>query len=278
LIATKISLPFALFATRRSLSGMLALTFALSGYAASAQTVQPAETPAVMMAKIDLPDAPGTSSSVTESAPSATALYDAGYKHDQSRTLGMASHTDKYIEPGQPVPSLSVGNKFALGFKDAFSPSAAVGWVIAGAYAHATNGSPNYGRNSEAFGKRVGAAAARASSEGVFSDAVMASVLREDPRYYRMGPGHNFLKRIAYAGTRTIITKTDGGRTTPNFALLGGNLGGSYLTQTYYPDLNSSNTEMLKTFGGSIGGSAIGFVVSEFFPNINLFTMHRNHN
>jgi hypothetical protein len=139
-----------------------------------------------------------------------------------------------------------------------------------------TDGSPNYGSNGRGFAQRLGAAAARDSSEGIFSDSILAPVLHEDPRYYRMGPGRNFFVRLIYSGTRPLITRTDGGHLTPNFAQLGGNLAGSALTQAYYPQLNRGATQVLETFGGSIGGSAIGDVVSEFYGDFtHLF--HAEH-
>ncbi len=79
-----------------------------------------------------------------------------------------------------------------------------------------------------------------------------------------MGKGHSIFKRGIYAGTRSIITRTDSGRTTPNFSLLAGNAAGSALTITYYPSQNTSFKEVAETFSGSIGSSAIGFVVDEF--------------
>ena len=45
---------------------------------------------------------------------------------------------------------------------------------------------------------------------------------------------------------------------------ISGNLVGSILTNTYYPQLNQGFGQTALTFGTSIGGSAIGFVVSEF--------------
>ena len=78
----------------------------------------------------------------------------------------------------------------------------------------------------------------------------------------------NPLKRVAYAVTRTLITRIDSGRTSPNFALLGGNLGGAYLTQAYYPAMNTTNSEILKTFAASVGGSALGFSMNEFFGGL----------
>ena len=58
------------------------------------------------------------------------------------------------------------------------------------------------------------------SRRNIFSDSVIAPILHEDPRYYKMGPGpgHSFIKRLFYSGTRGLITRTDGGRQTINFA------------------------------------------------------------
>ena len=136
--------------------------------------------------------------------------------------------------------------------------------------------SPNYGTDRGAFGQRLGAAAIRDASEGIFSDSIMSPLLHEDPRYYRLGPSHNFFVRAIYAGTRPIITRTDGGRTSPNLAELSGTLAGSALTQAYYPQLNRGATQVMETFGGSLGGSAVGDVVSEFFEDVTgIFHKHK---
>jgi hypothetical protein len=180
----------------------------------------------------------------------------------------MAGHLDKYIEPGERVPTLRVGDKILLGFKDSISPLSAAGWVLSAGWEQLVNGSPNYGTNGKAFAQRLGASAARDVSEGIFTDSVMSSVLHEDPRYYKMGSGHNVIKRAAYAATRTIITRTDGGHTTINLAFLSGNLAGAALTQAYYPPVNRGFTQVLQTYGGSIGGGALGFLASEFLGDI----------
>ena len=249
-------------------AGLLLASYpALAQRAPSTGSFELASTSYAETTSSSLPDSPGAlvaGERESAGAEPAGARYDFGAPAPAIQP--MASHTDKYIHPGQPVPSLSVKDKFELGVKDAVSPFSALGWLISAGYEQGTNGTPNYGTNAKAFSQRLGAAAARSASEGIFSDSVMDSVLREDPRYYRMGPGHNFFARVIYSGTRAIITRTDSGRTSPNFALLAGNLGGSYLTKAYYPPLNTSNTEVFKTFGGSIGGSALGFLVSEFIP------------
>jgi hypothetical protein len=101
----------------------------------------------------------------------------------------------------------------------------------------------------------------------------MAPVFHQDPRYYRLGSGHNALARILYAATRPIITRTDHGRTVPNFALMSGNFAGSALTNAYYPRANRGFEQTFETFGSGLAGSAVGDGIAEFFGGI-LFDHH----
>lgn len=220
-----------------------------------------------------LPDAPEavSSSSVMPTAPVAIVADE-----HPSATIKMAGPYDKYIEPGQSVPRINAHDKFVLGVKDAFSPFSFAGWLIGAGYEQVTDSSPNYGHNSVAFGKRLGAGALRDVTEGVLGDSILAPILHEDPRYYKMGPSHNFVKRVVYSGTRAIITRKDNGGHTLNFAQIGGNLGGAILTNVYYPDLNRGFTQTAETFGTSVGGSALGFVVSEFLSGF-LQAVHLQH-
>ena len=181
--------------------------------------------------------------------------------------MPVASITQKYIEPDQIAPVLSVNDKALLGLRDAFSPFAAVGWFASADYEQLMNGSPNFGTNRGAYGQRLGAAAVRDSSEGVLIDSIMSTFFHEDPRYYRMGPTHHFLVRLIYSGTRPIFTRTDGGHSTPNLALISGTMGGAALTNLYYPQVNRGVSQTLQTFGGSLGGAALGDVVSEFYAD-----------
>ena len=168
------------------------------------------------------------------------------------------------VAPNEIAEPMSVDTKVVAGLKNSVSLFSLTGWVASAGWAHLTNGSPNYGTDRGAFGQRLGAAAVRNISEGIFTDSLFAPVFHEDPRYYIMGRGHNVFKRAVYAATRAVITRTDSGRTTPNFALLAGNASGAALTVTYYPAKNTTFSEVAQTFGGSVGGSAIGFVVTEF--------------
>jgi hypothetical protein len=151
-----------------------------------------------------------------------------------------------------------------MGLRGVVSPFAITGWFTAAGYEQLANTSPSWGTDSGAFGQRLGTGALRATTEGLLSNSAMAPLLREDPRYYRLGSGHNSLARFTYAITRPLVTRTDSGRAFPNFALMSGNLAGSVLTNAYYPQRNRGASRTVITFAGSLGGSAFGNLVTEF--------------
>ncbi len=136
--------------------------------------------------------------------------------------------------------------------------------IASAGYEHALNGEPNYGTDRGAFGQRLGAAAIRESTQGFFTDSVFSPIFHEDPRYYVQGEGHGFFYRTMYAVTRPLITRTDSGRNSVNGALLAGYAASTALTYTYYPPINRNFHDTASIFGGSLGGAALGFFVSEF--------------
>jgi hypothetical protein len=159
---------------------------------------------------------------------------------------------------------MSAHDKSVGGLRHSVSLFSASGWLSSAGWAQLNNGIPNYGTDKGAFGQRLGTAAIHGTSNGIFSSSIFAPLFHEDPRYYIMGRGNNFFKRAIYAATSTVITRTDDGHATPNFALWAGNAAGAALTVTYFPAKNTSGKEVVKTFGTSIGGSAVGFFVREF--------------
>jgi hypothetical protein len=262
--------------------------FAFPLVVATAQSDQSVDT---SHASLTLPNAPGfgvgvggnssnsSANGVSAEARglSASAAVSGSLEGASGASRPEASRTQKTIEPGQVAPTLTASDKALLGIKNAFSPVSAAGWILSAGYEHLFNSSPNYGTDRGAFGQRLGAAAIRGSSEDIFSQSVMANFFREDPRYYRMGSGHNFFVRVAYAATRPLITRTDGGRTSPNLALMAGNFGGAALTNLYYPQVNRSMEQTVETFGGSLGGTALGDAVSEFSGDV-MHLFHLGHN
>jgi hypothetical protein len=274
--------------TSKKLPGITTLlaTLVLLTLTATVLSAQTQRTSAILTdstdALLSLPDAPSftTSSSarIDDTASSSAtgditnpSAADAATAETAKHRLLFARRRDITIQPGEVATPLSDSNKVALGLKQPFSLFSVVGWVTSAGYSQLTNGSPNYGTDSGAFGMRLGATALRNISENIFGNAIFAPILHEDPRYYRMGDGHNLFKRGLYAGTRALITRTDDGHERPNYSLLAGNLAGAALTNAYYPKLNHGFDQTAKTFGTSVGGSAVGFVVTEFLDDALTF-------
>jgi hypothetical protein len=250
------------FMARQSI---LLLTIGLS---AAISPAAPAQT-SLSTATSTLPDAPDAASlrsvDVADNfSTSAEPHFDSADAVRIGQPAKMAPRWHKVIQPSEQAAPLTAGDKFFLGVKDSVTPLSISSWIISSGYSHLTNGPPNYGTDKGAYGQRLGATAIRDISEDVFSTSIMANVFREDPRYYKMGRGHSIGRRVFYAATRVLITRTDNGSSTPNFSLITGNLAGVALTNAYYPPLNHGAKQTMLIFGSSLGGSALGFGVSEF--------------
>jgi len=220
-----------------------------------------------------------TSSSALPDAPSAvlSGSYIAPAMASYARPANIAPKYAVDIKPGQEAQPLDAHDKVIFGLRDAISPFSFVGYVVSAGYSHVTNGQPNYGTNSTAFGQRFGATVARDASETIFAESILAPVFHEDPRYYVMGDSHNFFARVIYSVTRPIITRTDHGHQTINASVLVGYAGGSALSYTYYPEINKNFKDTAATFGGSLAGAAVGDFVSEFLDDaLGLFHHRRD--
>jgi len=247
--------------------GLILLTLILAGTKASyAQGAAVSEAADVLQADAgSLPNAPVPSilASSSKAWTAAVGQVRAPLGSKTARTAE-AGEFDKFIEAGETAPRSTVGDKVLIGLRGSVSPYAVIGWVTSATYSEAINGAPNYGQNGKDYLQRLGAAAARATSEDVFTHSVMAPVLHEDVRYYQMGPAHGFFARATYSISRVLVAKTDAGADTPNVALLTGNLEGAALTQLYYPPFNRSVGQVAKTFGTSLVGQAVGNLFDEF--------------
>ncbi|NYF92124.1 hypothetical protein RBB79_20795 [Tunturiibacter empetritectus] len=215
---------------------------------------------------LTLPNAPEFSSNGTSVDESSSSNELAGFVNPMSTNydISLPTRRDMTILPGETSHPLSSHGKVVLGFKESMSIFSILGWSTSAGYSHLVDGSPNYGTDKAAFGERLGATALRNVSESIFSVSLFAPLLHEDPRYFELGPEHNVAKRVVYAASRSLITRTDGGHSSVNFSLLAGNLLGSALTNAYYPERNRGFGQTMETFGTSVGGSAFGYVVTEF--------------
>jgi hypothetical protein len=162
---------------------------------------------------------------------------------------------------------LSSGQKFRLFFKSAFDPwPFGLSAVVAG-IGQAEDSTPEWGQGMQGYAKRFGAGYSDYFLGNFFGNAVLPSLMHEDPRYYQKGSG-KAINRVLWAAASTVWCKRDKGTWGPNWANVGGNLIGSAIARAYYP---AADRTVGGTFSDGLTVSAEGVVgaeVIEFWPDL----------
>ena len=162
---------------------------------------------------------------------------------------------------------LSTGQKYQLFFKSASDPWPFLLTAFGAGIDQAENSFPEYGQGVEGYAKRWGAAYTDYFTGNLLGNAVLASLLREDPRYFQKGTGSSTSRALWAAGS-TVWCKRDNGTWGPNYANVVGNLMGAAVSNLYYPESD-------RTVGGTLGRgftvtaeAVVGSEVIEFWPDI----------
>jgi hypothetical protein len=184
----------------------------------------------------------------------------------------IAKSDQNVIEPGQIAPHLTPGDKMGQAAFEIIKPYSFAISALSAAYGQARNGDPKYGQGWAAYGQRFGAAFLRQNSSNFMADGIFDSILKQDPRYYRMAQG-KFSHRLGHALIRTFVTKGDDGSRQGDYSQLLGQAIGSALTLAYYPARSANGRVVAETFGVSIPIVAVGYVANEFMPDI----LHKFH-
>lgn len=96
----------------------------------------------------------------------------------------------------------------------------------------------------------------------------LPSLLHEDTRFYPLGNGHPVAVRALYVISRQGVTRTYGGRQTPNIAGLGGKVLTQLVSRQYYPAGTSNFGVLAEKFGYSAMRDVIFTSIREFYPDI----------
>jgi hypothetical protein len=97
----------------------------------------------------------------------------------------------------------------------------------------------------------------------------LPSLLHEDTRYYALGNQHHrIVTRELYIISRQGVTRTYGGRQTPNIAGLGAKVLTQIVSRTYYPAGATSFSVLATKFGYSAMRDIAFTSIREFYPDI----------
>ena len=102
------------------------------------------------------------------------------------------------------------------------------------------------------YGDRLGTGLADGVTEGLIGNAVLPSLLHQDPRYFYQGSGTK-KSRALHAIFAAFICKGDNGETQPNYSTWGGSLISSSISLAYYPSSERNAQHVFRNFGIGMG-------------------------
>jgi hypothetical protein len=180
------------------------------------------------------------------------------------------------VEEASSLPPLTAGQKFALTAKDSFDP-VVIGFIgLETGINQASNTNPTFGQGLKGYSKRYGVAFADNAIGNFMTSAIFPSALHQDPRFYRLGSG-GFFRRAVYAGSRVLVTRTDGGRAQVNYSEILGNGVAAAISNAYHPGPRTLSSN-ISIWGTQVGYDLLSFEMKEFWPDIHrLFARHHQN-
>jgi hypothetical protein len=179
----------------------------------------------------------------------------------KQRTLGVIPNFYVTYE-SHPAP-LSAKQKLNLGLRTLLDPTTFAGVGITAGIQQGMNSYHQFGQGVEGFAKRYGAAYGTAATSILITDVFMASVLRQDPRYFYSGQGTK-AQRAWYAVQATFRAKGDNGKWQPAYSNLVGWIASAEISQTYYPGSRTQYTLIGRALMFRIVGGVVLNLGQEF--------------
>ena len=174
-----------------------------------------------------------------------------------------------YIPDAAPM---NPRQKFKLAWKAATDPTTFVGVGALAGLQQAGDDLHGYGQGAQGYAKRYGAAYANAFAGVFIGDAIMPSLLKQDPRYFYKGTG-TIRSRLLYALASPVICKGDNKKWQPNYSGIIGGLAEGGIANLYYPagDRNSAgvvfSNALIRIGQGALGGIFQEFVLRRLTPH-----------
>jgi hypothetical protein len=215
-------------------------------------------------------------------------------KEQSQRVLGVLPQFS--VTSRQNAPPLTGGEKFHLFAKASFDPVTLGVIGLQAGLSQAENEFPAYRQGAAGYGRRYGASFADSVSSGFFSNYFYPVLLKQDPRYFRLGEGHSVAHRLFFGARQEFWCHDDKGKHVINWSSILGSFTSGAVSNLYYPGRTlisitpaTSTTPAIPNYEDDRGvtltmsRSAIalaygmtGGVFDEFWPDIHRW-LYRKH-
>ena len=235
------------------------------------QTVsaQQPQTPSADSAKT----APADPNAAADPAASTAPAQPTGVLPPGKRVLGVLPNyrTTNLTADFEP---LNAKQKIAIALKDSFDyPLVGVGALYAGLY-QLEDSHPQFNQGFKGYLRRFGTSYTDQVVGNMMTEGILPIAFHEDPRYFRLGEGQT-RQRLVYALTRIVVTRTDKGSPSFNYAEIIGNGVSAGVGLAYYSD-DRDFASFAQNWGTQLATDAISQVLKEFWPDIKHKYFHHN--
>jgi hypothetical protein len=251
----------------------VAVDFASS--AAGADQAPDAPAPAQAPAATQQPGQPDQSVQLGQSgqAKSQRELAEEQLKVEKKQRLGILPNFNaSYVDNAVP---LTPSQKFRLMFYTEKDPATFGFSMFIALIGQAEGSHSGYGGGIGGYGKRFGENYADTFDGAFWGNAVLPSLLHQDPRYFRLGQG-TAMHRILYALSTNVRARHDGTQKwEPNYSNLFGNLISGGISNVYLP---ADERGVASTFEGALTVTAeggVGSMLEEFWPDFLQYRQRR---
>ena len=161
----------------------------------------------------------------------------------------------------RPEP-LTARLKFQLAFR-ALTDPVTLGGFVANASIYQAVRYPDYQEGWAGYGQRLGSTFAGGYTGVLVGDALLPSLLHQDPRYFYRGTGTT-KSRLLHALSYPVMTRGDNGRSEINYSGIGGDLAAGAMANAYYPQQERGARLVLNSALIGAGGRIANGLVQEF--------------
>ena len=124
-----------------------------------------------------------------------------------------------------------------------------------------------FGPGLKGWGELSGVSLLQDATGQFFGVFAIPALTHQDPRYFRMSKGP-FGKRLFYAFSRSYVSRSDSGKTIPNYGVIGAYPIASLISNLYVPGIESDAASTGKRIGVGLALEPINNIVTEFLPDV----------
>jgi hypothetical protein len=195
-------------------------------------------------------------------------------EQEQQRVLGiMPAFNTSYRSD---AVSLTAKEKISVAFRTAIDPYIFATALIVAGYGEVADSDSGFPWGAKGYGERAGAKYLDAFDGTMIGNGFLPALLRQDPRYFRLGHGTK-RHRLLYSLATSFICKHDNtGKWEPNYSNVLGNIASGAVSNLYYPSAGSGFVQTIDNGMIVTGEGTVGAVLQEFWPDISRKLFHKD--